>query len=179
MRLFIGIPLENNAQEQLTVFYKHLKDIKTVKKENLHVTLQFLGDMDEVALEPVKKAIDAACEGFFEFEISSTRISAFPNVYKAKAVWANVDKGAGAVKKLFNNIEKCLGGIEYEKEERTFIPHVTIGRSKQEFNISAEAAKLKFEIVSRAGKVALYSSVLDPSGPVYTRIYERILENQE
>lgn len=178
MRLFIGVPLESKAQEKLTALYSNFKDIKTVKKEYLHITMQFLGDLEDTFLEPVKQAMDKACEGFYEFEISNTRLSAFPNVRKAKAVWVNVDKGSGAVKKLFRNIEKNIEGIKYEREDRAFIPHVTIGRSKQGVDISKIAAELKFEIVSRAGKVALYKSDLDPSGPVYTKLYERSLETK-
>jgi 2'-5' RNA ligase len=83
------------------------------------------------------------------------------------------------VKKIFNSLERSLEGIEHEKEERAFIPHVTIGRSKQGVDVSAQAAELKFDIISRAGKVTLFSSVLDPSGPVYTRMYEKVLENKE
>lgn len=178
MRLFIGLLLESKAQEQLAGFYIHFKDVKFVKKENLHITMQFLGDLEETLLEAVKEAIDKACEGFNEFEISNTRISAFPSVRKAKAVWVNVDKGAGAVKKLFRNIEKCIEGIKYEREERAFIPHVTIAKSKQGVDISKQAAEMKFDFISMARKVVLYKSDLEPSGPVYTKIYERSLETK-
>lgn len=179
MRLFIGIPLENRAQEELTSYYKHFKDMKAVKKENLHITMQFLGDMEDETVEPLKKAVDKACEGFSAFEAESTRISGFPNLRNAKAIWANVDKGGGAVKKLFSNIEKCLEGIEYEKEKRAFIPHITIGRSKQGIDITREAAEFKLRIATRVGKVVLYSSVLEPGGPVYSKIYEKFLGNGE
>ncbi len=178
MRLFIGIPLENKAQEGLTSFYGQFKDVKTVKKENLHVTLQFLGDMEEDRVEPLEKAIDEACEGLAGFEITATRISAFPTPRNAKVIWANVELGAGAVKTLFKNLEKSLAGFKYEKEKRVFIPHITIARKKQGMDISAQAASIKFEIQSRAGKVVLYSSVLEPAGPVYTKEYERILDDK-
>lgn len=176
LRLFIGIPLENKAQEQLTGFYSKFSGIKTVKKENLHVTMQFLGDIEEDQLDAIKAAMDKACAGFYAFEITCTRCSAFPSQRKAKAVWVNVDKGASQVRKLFRDLDKCLAGIKYEKEERAFIPHVTIGRTKQAVDITAQAAELKFEIKSNAGKITLFSSVLDPSGPVYSRLYERSLE---
>jgi 2'-5' RNA ligase len=175
MRLFIGIPLENEAQEALTSCYKEFKDAKTVKKENLHVTLQFMGDMEDDQIEPLKKAIDAACEGLGVFEITVTRISAFPTPRNAKVIWANVERGAGAVKILFKNLEKSLDGFKYEKEKRAFIPHITIARKKQGMDISAQAAFVKLEIQSRAGKVVLYSSVLEPDGPVYTKVYEKFL----
>jgi 2'-5' RNA ligase len=129
MRLFIGIPLENKAQEQLTGLYREFTDIKTVKKEYLHITMQFLGDQDDWEVETISKVMDKACEGIKEFDISSTRISAFPNVHRAKSIWANVDKGAGPVKKLFRELEKALVGVKYEKEDRAYIPHVTLGRS--------------------------------------------------
>jgi RNA 2',3'-cyclic 3'-phosphodiesterase len=179
MRLFIGIPLENKAQEQLTGLYKEFNGIKTVKKEYLHITMQFLGDLDEWEVEPISKALERACEGFKEFGISSTRISAFPNAHRAKAVWANVDKGSGPVKKLFKEIEKALAGIKYEKEERAYIPHVTLGRSKQGVDVTKQALELKFDIQSHVGKVALFSSVLGDDGPVYTKIFEKILGNRE
>jgi 2'-5' RNA ligase len=177
MRLFIGVPLELKAQEKLAALYKNFNEIKTVKTEYLHVTMQFLGEMDEEFLEPVKTAIDKACDGFKVFEISNTRISAFPNLRKAKAVWVNVDKGSGPVKKLFRNIEKSIEGIKYERENRAFIPHVTIGRSKQGVDISAQAAKMKFEIISKVCRVVLYKSDLEPAGPVYTKIHEVVFGN--
>jgi 2'-5' RNA ligase len=179
LRLFIGIPLENMAQEKLTAFYGEFDSLKTVKKENLHITLQFLGDMEEKSLEPLKEAVDRACEGIHCFEASCTRISAFPNTRRAMAVWANVDAGSAAVRKIFRALEDRLSGFKFKREKRAFIPHVTMARSKSPLDISAAAGRLKFDIRSKIGKVVLFSSVLEPSGPVYTRVYERALESAE
>jgi 2'-5' RNA ligase len=179
MRLFIGIPLENKAQEAITSYYGMFDNLKTVKKENLHVTIQFLGDTSEGAVDGIKAALDAACGEINPFEISMTRISAFPHTRNARVVFVNVDSGSGAVKKIFRNLEASLAGTEYEKEKRAFIPHVTIGRSKQGMDISGQAAGLKFEIMSKAGKVVLYKSDLEDSGPAYTGLYEVILGNRE
>jgi 2'-5' RNA ligase len=175
MRLFIGIPLGNQAQEQLTAHYKLLKGVKTVKKENLHITLQFIGETDESMVPEISAAIDKAAGDFRAFDFSSTRISAFPIVTCARVIWANVDEGSGAVKKLFKNLEQALLNIPHEKEDRAFIPHITLARSKQGADISGIASSEKFIITSKASAVVLYSSVLEDAGPVYTKVYEKTL----
>jgi len=175
MRLFIGIPIRNAAQEEITSYYRLFAGIKTVKKENLHVTLQFLGDMDDSLVEPLKKAVDEACSEIKPFEMTMTRISAFPHTRNARVIFVNVDEGSGAVKKIFKNIGGSLSGIDYEKEKRAFIPHITIGRSKQGIDISGIAGETKFKISSEARQVVLFKSDLGPSGPVYTKVYEKIL----
>lgn len=175
MRLFIGIPIRNAAQEDITGYYSLFKGVKTVKKENLHVTLQFLGDINDILVEPVIKAIDLACRDIKMFEMTMTRISAFPHTRNARVVWVNIEKGAGAVKKVFRYLEQSLKEIKYEKENRAFIPHITIARSKQGIDISEIAGVAKFNISSGARQVALFKSDLEESGPVYTKIYEKAL----
>lgn len=175
MRLFIGIPIRNAAQEEITSYYNLFDGVKTVKKENLHVTLQFLGDIDGGMVESLKRAIDTACGDIKQFGMTMTRISAFPHTRNARVIWANIEEGSGAVKKIFRALEQGLDGIKYEKEDRAFIPHITMARSKQGIDISEIAGSTKFNISSGARQVVLYKSDLDPSGPVYTKVFERML----
>ncbi len=172
MRLFIGIPLENRAQEKLTALYDKLEGFRTVKKENLHITLHFMGEQDEQALFAIKAAMENACDGFYRFKISSKRVSGFPSAKSALVAWANIEDGSGPVKKLHSLLESGLKKIKYRREKRVFVPHITLARSKQPADISAIANSLKFEVFSEARSCVLYSSSISSCGPEYKKLYE-------
>jgi len=178
VRLFIGIPLEKKITREIYSLYnkfKNLKNAKFVNKENLHITLKFLGEVDEEKIPLIKNAIDSSVSNFEKFFISTNKISGFPAEKRAKVIWFNVDKNSDKIERIFNSLEINLEKIEFEKEEKKFVPHITIARVKEGANIEFIVKNLNFEFKSEVISMALFQSVLNPDGPVYVKIYEKFL----
>ncbi len=179
MRLFIGIPLEERVKSDIINLqskFKNADKIKWVSKENMHVTVKFLGETFESSLENIKSALDKSIEGKESFYISINKVLAFPSLRKAKVIWTNVDKNSGIIKKIFEDLENSLSGAGFAKEEREYTPHITMARVKDGVDISSISEQLKFEHKTKIESVILFKSELHPQGAVHTKLYEASLK---
>jgi 2'-5' RNA ligase len=185
MRTFIAIELSEEIRSALGQVQSHLKyagaDVKWVNPQNIHLTLKFLGEVDEKKLEKVKTALDGVAASSRAFELSLKEIGAFPAVDHPRVVWVGLDKGSDESKALAQNIDESLSKIGFQKETRPFAAHVTIGRVRSPHNKLA----LKEKIISyntnderrttsdeRVSSITLFKSALTPQGPVYTVLHE-------
>lgn len=170
MRSFIGIPLNNTAQNEIFKVYPKIKDLRYTKKENLHITVKFLGEVKEENIEKIKKVIEDSCNNIEKFEISCNRLSSFPTLTSAKVIWVNVDDGAKIIEKIYDKLENKFVEAGFMKENRKFIPHITIARAGNTVDITGYLRK--FDIKSIAESIVLYRSDLKPNGPIYTKVFE-------
>ncbi|MFA6078363.1 MAG: RNA 2',3'-cyclic phosphodiesterase [Candidatus Omnitrophota bacterium] len=183
MRLFIAIELSDEIKEGLSMVQSHLKysgaDVKWVETDNIHLTLKFLGEADEDKVKRITSALDAIGSATHPFDISVKEIGAFPRIEHPRVVWAGLDKGAEESKLLAGTIDEKMSEIGFQKEERAFSPHMTIGRVKDAKNKDALKEKvlsldpamldLKPQLIS---SVILFRSTLTPKGSIYTKIHE-------
>lgn len=141
---------------------------KLTELENLHLTLKFLGEIDEEILEEVKKRLKSI--KFNEMELRLGKSGVFSYNGKPRIVWIDVN-GKGLFS-LQEKIDSVLEGL-FSKEMR-FMGHLTVGRvkfvkDKKKFikyvsNISVK--KVDFKI----NEFKLNVSELKPAGPVYTAV---------
>jgi len=184
MRTFIAIELSDEIREALAQIQSHLKyssaDVKWVEKNNIHLTLKFLGEIDEKKCEKVKTALDEVAKDVKQFEISLKDIGAFPSIGSPRVIWVGLDKGAKESTELARKIDDALSKIGFEKETRPFAAHLTIGRVRSPKNKET----LKAKILSLQGpgsgsqgpekitSVILFQSTLTPKGPIYSKLHE-------
>jgi 2'-5' RNA ligase len=168
MRCFIAIDLPSPIKEYLSQIQLSLPkdDIKLVEKENLHLTLSFLGEIDEYHIERCKQILSEI--KFRRFSASLGDIGFFPSRDYIRVVWVSLEP-AENIKSLHSEIYDKLRK-EFEIDGR-FESHITLARvrfirNKQEFvkNISSlKLEKKEFE----ADSFALKKSTLTQKGPVY------------
>jgi RNA 2',3'-cyclic 3'-phosphodiesterase len=178
MRLFIGIPLEDKLRADIVNHYHRFQPlgvIKMVEKENLHITLNFLGDAAPEKIEGIKKAIDESAREVESFFITTNLIASFGSEKYARVIWFNVDKNGEKVIDIFDAIEEKLLLLGFAREEKGFVPHITIARSKEGVDMRKALRDLKFEYKSKVDRVVLYASKLSPAGPEYTILHEKHL----
>lgn len=176
MRLFIGIPLEDKLRAGLVSHYHRIQglgDLRMVERENLHITLNFLGDTGEDKLETIKKIIDESVAEAEPFFITSNMIATFGSDKFARVIWANVDKNGEKVIDIFGALEQRLLAVGFKREDRAYVPHITIGRSKEGIDIKKPLKDMKFEYKSKVDRVTLYKSTLTQAGAKYEIIYEK------
>ncbi len=178
MRLFIGIPLEEkllNEINNLCKKFKNLRKTRFVNKENFHITLKFIGETDEENIKPIINAMENAFANEENFFITTNRVSAFPSEKRAKVIWFNIDKNFERVKELYKKIEENLRKINFFSDEKEYIPHITVARTKESKDISEEIKNMDFEFKSKVTEIVLYQSILKTEGPVYNKIFEKKL----
>ncbi|MGZ5252726.1 MAG: RNA 2',3'-cyclic phosphodiesterase [Caldimonas sp.] len=100
-----------------------------VPAANLHLTLKFLGSIPEELVEGVSGACRRVAARHRPIEATAVGLGAFPTLQKPSVLWVGVDAGP-ALAALHRDVEAALVELGFEKEERAFHPHVTVGRVK-------------------------------------------------
>ncbi|RKY88617.1 RNA 2',3'-cyclic phosphodiesterase [candidate division KSB1 bacterium] len=177
IRCFIAIDLPGSLKKKIGEIQAKLKgsgaDVKWVKPDNIHLTLKFLGEITPEKVEEVKASLDGI--SVKKMEISARNVGAFPSLKRPRVIWVGIEKGLEKLKDFSNIIEKEMQKIGFEKEKRSFKPHLTIGRVKSQRNIGNLVKEIglieEFETEPFIPEeFILMRSDLKPSGAEYTPI---------
>lgn len=175
IRTFLALPASTDIQQQMAAVQSQLKatqaDVKWELQDKFHITLKFLGSVEQSNIESLSPAIANAVQSFSTFEITYNSLGAFPNPQNPHVVWIGT-KPNQAVLELQSAVEKTCSDFGFQKEERAFHPHITFGRVKGTRNLArlTEAIKtVTFEpMQSRCSEVLLMKSDLRSTGSIYT-----------
>ncbi|MBC7363984.1 MAG: RNA 2',3'-cyclic phosphodiesterase [Candidatus Aminicenantes bacterium] len=176
MRVFIAVDLEDSVKEQLANLIENLKpagrNIKWVARENFHLTLKFLGEIDEGQVEIVREVLIKLSHQYRPFSLKLKGTGSFPpGQNRMRVIWVGLESGPELFR-LQKELEEELERKGFPKEERAFSPHLTLGRAKQPQN--QEKLKKMLEKFSNrefgqmmVKEITLFQSILRPEGPVY------------
>ncbi|MGM0437573.1 MAG: RNA 2',3'-cyclic phosphodiesterase [Bacillota bacterium] len=185
MRLFVAINFSERNRNLIKNKVKLIKNnveenVKWVKKENWHITVKFLGEVKEKKVSNIKNKINEISKiNKFYFQIN--KIGAFPSLNYPKVVYLGINRGKDKLKEVNEKVETKLSELNFEKEDRPFTPHVTIGRSKDYTdnnnlaNTLIDIAQKKnfINIYSKMDKISLMKSELTDKGPLYEEIFSK------
>lgn len=189
MRTFIAIELPKDIKDALASLQEQLKvsgsDVKWVSPENIHLTLKFLGEIDEAKLSKIIEIMADICVNKHPFQLRIWSCGAFPKINFPRVIWVGIDKGDSEVKEIAKDLQEEIAKIGIPKEERAFSSHITIGRVRSLRNrdklISglgalasncAEKGLGEFSVT----KITLFKSTLTPKGPIYEAVKEANLK---
>jgi RNA 2',3'-cyclic 3'-phosphodiesterase len=146
-----------------------------VAPENLHITLKFLGRVEEARLVLVRACLDRAAAGIGPFEIAIESLGAFPAPTRPRVIWAGVDKGLEPLAALAGRVERELAEMGFAPEARGFTAHVTLGRVREPRRNPALATALERAGAITLGalrvdRLSLMRSDLSPAGARYTEL---------
>lgn len=187
MRAFIAIPLPPEVKRYLKKMQESLAaaraDVKWVEHENIHLTLKFLGEIDQHTVEKVTSYLDEIGGMTAPYVIRLSHCGAFPRIESARVIWMGIDQGELQTRALYNLIEERLHTIGVPCEDRPFSSHITLGRTRSGKNRAALAALLKKHCHDLGGqrpefsaeKITLFKSTLTPRGPIYESLHEACL----
>lgn len=174
MRTFVAIELDKHAKDVIFNMQSKIKDnlfgVKWVEYENLHITLKFLGDVNGQRIEDVKEAILKVSSQFDYFKIKGGSIGAFPTPERARVIFFNIEDGKDVLYRIFENLEHKLSILGFERDKRSYHPHITIGRVKRGVQDIKKFLYLKADFTTNATGLTLFKSTLTPNGPKYTKI---------
>ena len=106
-----------------------LPGVRWVNHENYHLTLKFLGDIDESRVGGIGASLARGLRLFPRCTINAKGLGVFPDLRQPRILWVGFD-GPELIR-LATVIEECLGPLGFVREERGFQPHLTIGRWRQ------------------------------------------------
>ncbi|MGR3294599.1 MAG: RNA 2',3'-cyclic phosphodiesterase [Candidatus Scalindua sp.] len=184
IRVFIAIEIDSEIKNKLSEYLSKLKrtgaDVKWVAPENIHLSLKFIGYIEKETLINLNKIINDAVSGIGSFSISIGNIGAFPSIEKPRVVFVCVQERGNSLFKIYEKLDKGVEQLGIKRESKKYVGHITLGRVKSQQNIS----KLKNILNSgtecyfgleKVASLSLIQSKLTPTGPLYTRLNNFIL----
>ena len=177
IRAFLAFSLPDDIIDTIRGAQRCLKDqgirIAWVKPENVHLTLRFLGEISPEAVRLVMGAAAATAAGAAPMTLTIKGLGVFPDARRPRVVWAGLGGRAQSLIDFQSGLEENLANVGFEKEQRRFTAHLTLGRIKKPIPpakvISAldACAGLSSREFS-ADRLVLYKSELRPEGAAYT-----------
>jgi 2'-5' RNA ligase len=178
VRTFIAIDLDKPIRDRLLALQENLaragNEVKWVEPENLHVTLLFLGEVDQRDVPAVCRVVGEGCVSHAPFPMSVETVGCFPNPRRPRVLWVGLGEGTQEVCALHDALEPPLLDLGcYRQEERKYTPHITLGRVKNDRPTDNLALALARQSAWKGGEttvreVLVMSSDLTPKGPIYT-----------
>lgn len=180
MRAFIAIDLAPEIKAVLRELVRALRatraDVRWVEPEGMHLTLKFLGEIDDARAGRVGEVLAGTGRRHPAFPLRLEGTGAFPGDRAPRVFWAGVVAGPelGA---LHADLEGSLAAEGFEPEAREFRPHLTLGRVKGPGRLREAAAELEKRRAETFGamtarRIGLVESRLGPGGPVYRIVHE-------
>ena len=172
MRLFIAAFLPEETKDALYLYIKSLRSslqgVRWEPREKLHVTLRFLGDVDESCLENISADVGSTVCGSGSVECGFNDFCLFPGPRKPRVLTLGLVKSE-QFQSLFDKVQIALLQNGFEMEKRKFIPHVTLGRIRGDFEGIREIPRpdeTEFSIT----RIGIVQSELGSRGSRYTSL---------
>jgi 2'-5' RNA ligase len=176
-RLFVAVAVPDDVKVNLEAAQADLRqvlpdrNVRWARREQFHLTLRFLGDVEAAQVEALVEAIRTACAGFGALHLRAERIGCFPERGYPRVVWVGVRDQAEQLPRLQQVVEAASAGFTSEPKEERFTGHLTLARIKGIKRPEAEAlSKAAAGMVDRvfgqwpAYQIELMRSELSPQG---------------
>jgi len=177
IRTFIAVDLDKALRQRTVALQETLKEtgteVKWVEPENLHVSLLFLGEVDEREIVDVCRIVAEITGRHTSFTMQVQTAGCFPNLRRPRVLWVGVGEGKEALCAIHDDLEKALLDLGFRREERKYSPHITLGRVKSDRPTESLALALTQHAGWKGGEiqvaeVLVMGSKLTPQGPEYT-----------
>ena len=179
MRTFIAVEITGSALEAVLRYEEQLRQfpakVRWARPEQMHLTLKFLGEIEEAQAEAVAEALKDLTGENQAFEAELKGLGGFPNLRRPNILCAGVEAGRAELTRLADQVERALEGLGFKREKRPYSPHLTLGRVKSIKGLDPVCKKLEadgdrsFGAFS-VGEIVFFKSVLSPSGAEYTAL---------
>ena len=176
IRTFIAIPvpepvfvLQGNLKNTIS---KKTGKVRWVKRDQLHLTLKFVGDTPEESIDDVRGVMQKVSNQMTPFKIFIQGVGCFPKIERPRVMWVGLDGEIDKLNQLVTAVHDGLDPLGFPRDEKEFHPHITMARAKypqkKTPDISSFLNTTYDPIPFRIEKIQFISSELFPNGPVYT-----------
>jgi 2'-5' RNA ligase len=180
VRLFFAIELRDTLREALDHAIAPLRaaepELAWVRSEKLHLTMKFLGDVDDAGAERLVAAADGVAACHRPFDLTVGGVGAFPNFRRARVVWIGVESEP-RLELLHHDLEVACGDAGFEVEGRPFRPHITLARVRTPLPVdrartfARAARRVAFAASDDVRALGLLESRPGSAGSGYRRVH--------
>lgn len=173
MRLFIALSLPAAERERLYTAALPLREaalpVRWVDPDSLHLTLKFLGEVRPEHVDEVREALLEVTAKQSPFSVPLGGFGALPTLRRPRIVWARAEP-VPELRFLKHDLEWGLAELGFEREDRAFHPHITLGRARSnaragDFRVLEELLRgLRYDAVLDVSSASLVRSTLSPQG---------------
>lgn len=186
IRTFIAIKII--PEKKLAELFSHLRnslkgeEIKWVDINNLHLTLRFLGETDRKQVTEINNVLESVSDSFQPFQFEINGVGVFKNKMQPRVLFLSVLNNP-VLNQLANEIRGKLNIMGFDEDEKSFNPHLTLGRLKYIENkdaFYALANRYSTEKIQQVtvSEITFYQSILSSDGPTYKPLKIIKLNNQ-
>jgi RNA 2',3'-cyclic 3'-phosphodiesterase len=171
LRAFFAIALQDDIRQALLREISYLKEnlpisIKWVKKQQLHLTLRFLGSITPNQVDQIINTLTLGDLPTFNLEFQ--HLVALPH-HKPRIIGMGV-RLSEELATLIRYLDETLRDRGFEPESRTFLPHITLGRIAKPKRKSLLLDKMRVFHPQSVSQITLYESQLSPEGSIYSAL---------
>ncbi len=180
IRSFLAFELPEDIKKIVTRVSGEIRksslDVRWVRPEFIHLTVVFMGDVQSEQIPAMRESLNAVCSDYEPFRISLKPMGCFPNSRSPRVIWLGLDGDMERMSRFRVDLQHALSPFGIKEEERTFRPHLTLGRFKKPGKKTTEMEQLlaKYGDLSSpactVGELVLFRSDLKPGGAVYTKM---------
>lgn len=181
MRLFVAVDIPGelrNAIESEVVepLRGRVEGARWTRPEGRHLTLKFLGNVDDDRVGAIAEALRIAADGHVPFDASFGDLGGFPTSGRPRVLWIGVDRGAEQMSALAGAVESALEPLGFEPEGRPFRGHLTLARFPQPRRIDVPEVPVRLRAFP-VREITLFQSRLHPKGARYMPLEHFPLDN--
>jgi 2'-5' RNA ligase len=187
IRAFIAVNLPDDVHASISEAQVRLKrahigvKVSWTKIDNIHLTLQFLGYVEEEAIDRIKAALESVACQHGGFSVSVQGAGAFPNERSPRVLWVGCEDAEGKLRGLARAVKSATQPLGFEPEHREFSAHLTLGRIKQpraDVALTRALDSIKNQAFGtlRVAAIHLFESKLHPEGSIYTKLSSHALK---
>lgn len=194
LRIFVAVEIPGNVRMILDEVQQrcrkalgaHPRAVRWVNVDGIHLTLAFLGETPRPQIPAIEQALHAAVQAVPSFELRVAGLGCFPSTQRPRVIWAGIGGDLPALNYLQAQVEQALQPLGYRPEHRSFSPHLTLGRVRED--VDAETRRFTgaaiMELNSNplpefeqdtsldVGHINLMQSILGPNGAKYTALMQ-------
>ncbi len=180
MRLFIATPINLEVEKELARIISELKkvggQVTWVAPANIHLTLKFLGETDERLIPQIKNIMNEVASKHSSISSGLSELGAFPDYRRPRIFWVGLERGADELSNISKEIDQSIHTLGFERENRPFKAHLTLGRVKfpQGLEKLCETVK-EFQVEPKQlifDRMVLFKSSLTQRGSIYEILHE-------
>jgi 2'-5' RNA ligase len=178
LRLFVAADIPRDIRElyaqSLDDLRREFQGVRWVHPRNLHLTLKFIGQYEEVKLPKLIAEANKCTQSTPIFDVVMGGCGAFPSPGRARVVWAGMAEGKDEASRLASKLDSRLEKAGVKRERRPFRGHLTLARLRPPadcsrcLDILGHMLKGLPEMPFTVSEIVIYESVLSPQGPTYT-----------
>jgi 2'-5' RNA ligase len=181
----IGEPVRIVLADVIQTMAQELPELRWVDPQGIHLTLAFLGELNDQRLREAMRAAEAASCQVPPFAFRLSHLGIFDSLHHARVIWMGIDEPSGSLQQLHRLLNRELEQRGFPVEKRPFSPHLTLARVKTPLKANEQDRLRRFLMETKVSanssvdRLCVMKSELLRSGARYTHLEDYLLAREQ